>query len=123
MGKTYETSENAKADFLKTHYYKTTSEQLLKYIPTLLETKYSFKILTVNDDYNEICAYNNNFDLTVKVIMSEINQTAVDFFITSRYLFDINKTKNLINEIYDSLSKEYPFIGLALNKGSEKENK
>lgn len=123
MGRTYETSEDAKEDFLKTHYYKAFSDKMMDFIPDLLTKKFGFKVMAVNNDYNEICAYSNAFDITVKVIGAEINKTAVDFFITNRSLFDFGKTKNMILAIYEAISKEYEFLGLSLSSGTNNEQK
>ncbi len=118
MSKVYETSENSKADFLKTRYYKTSDIKLLERIPEILKNM-RCEILGINKDYSEISAYN---DISVKVVNTRINESSVDVFISSRFIFDFNKTKNIINDFYDRLNREFEFIGLALNS-SENEKK
>ncbi len=121
MSKVYETSENSKADFLKTRYYKTSDIKLLERIPEILKNM-RCEILGINKDYSEISAYNDNYDISVKVVNTRINESSVDVFISSRFIFDFNKTKNIINDFYDRLNREFEFIGLALNS-SENEKK
>lgn len=115
MSKVYETSENAKKEFLQTRYYKTSDFKLLERIPDVLKSM-NCEILGINKDYAEISAYNDKYDITVKVVNTAINETSVDVFVSSRYLIDINKSKNIIIDFYTRLGKEFEFIGLALNR-------
>lgn len=121
MSKTFETSENGTKEYLQTHYYKCMSDKMLEFIPKLFTEHYGFKVIAVNDDYSEICAYSNREDITVKVTSVEINKTAVDFFISTRSLFDFGKTKTLILDIYNEISKQYEYLGVSLNKGTKDE--
>ncbi len=123
MGKTYETSEQGTKEYLQTHYYKCISDKMLEFIPKLFTEHYGFKVIAVNDDYSEICAYSTKEDITVKVTSVEINRTAVDFFISSRTLFDFSRVKNLIVDIYKEISKEFEFLGVSLNNGTKHEEK
>jgi len=116
MAKTFETSEVGTKEYLQTHYYKTLIEPMMKFLPDMLEHKMGCKILSVNDDYMEITAYHADYDLTLKVVMPEINKTSVDIFIDSRFVFDFGKTKNIILQIYDNIAKQFEFVGLSLNR-------
>ncbi len=114
MAKTYETKENSNKEFLQTHYYKCVIDQMIKVVPEIL-TEMHCDILSVNEDYNEISAYCDNYDITIKLVMVEIGKTAVDIFISSRFLFDFNKTKKVMLEVFNRISKRFEFIGLSLN--------
>ncbi|MCR5786535.1 MAG: hypothetical protein K6G28_02380 [Acholeplasmatales bacterium] len=115
MAKSIETSENGKREYLQSHYYRTTADKLMEEIPHVLE-RMNCKVLAVNTDYNEITAYNDNYDITVKVVMTEINKTSVDVFINSRFLFDFGKTKQIILEVFNFISREFEFLGTSLNR-------
>lgn len=119
MSKTYETSEQGKVEYLQTHYYKCFSDKMLEFIPKLFTEHYGFKVVAVNDDYSEICAYSTKEDITVKVTQVEVNRTAVDFFISTRTLFDFGKTKKLILDIYNEISKNFEYLGVSLNSGTQ----
>jgi hypothetical protein len=114
MARTYETSEDAIEGFLQTHYYKCLEDKMFNFLPKFLEDKFDIKILSANPDYNEICGYHKDFDITIKVGMPEINKTSVDIFISSRYLFEFGKTKKIIDEIFTSLGLEFEFLGCGL---------
>ena len=115
MGKTYETKENEHKEFLQTHYYKCMIDQMIKFVPDVL-TEMGCSILSVNEDYNEISAYCDDYDITVKLVMVEINSTSVDVFISSRFIFDFSKTKNVILDLYKRIGKRFEFKGLSLNR-------
>lgn len=116
MARTYETSEDEIEGFLQTHYYKCLEDKMFEYLPKLLETKYKCKILSVNEDYNEITAYHKDFDITLKVVMPEINKTSVDIFISSRYVFEFGKTKKLMQDLFTTIGLEFDFIGCSLSR-------
>jgi superfamily I DNA and/or RNA helicase len=115
MAKVLETSENGRRDYLQSHYYRTTADKLMDYIPNVCEAM-NCKVLQVNTDFNEITAYNENYDITLKVVMTEINKTSVDVFINSRFLFDFGKTKAIILEFFNKIAQEFEFLGVSLNR-------
>jgi hypothetical protein len=116
MPRTFETSERSKKEYLKTHYYKTTDEKMMDFLCHLFES-FNLKIASVNADYLEINATSNDFDITAKVFSFMPLETAVDFYVDSRFLFDFNKTKkNVFDKIYDALKKEFQFLGTSLHK-------
>ncbi len=122
MSKVYETSENSTKEFLKTRYYKTSDFKLLDRIPEILKSM-GCEILGINKDYAEISAYTDKYDITVKVVNTAINETSVDVFISSRYFFDFNKSKKVIDLFYSNLNKEFEFIGLALHSDNNEKKR
>lgn len=115
MPKTYETSERASKDFLKTRYFKANSSRVMDFIKGLLE-KDGLNVVAYNTEYGEISATSDYYDVTIKVFQFSISEVSVDMFIDSRYIFDFGKTKKIINDFFEKLSKEFPFIGLSLHK-------
>ena len=115
MSKTYETKEYGKKDYLKTHYYKCFEADLFEYIPAMLK-EFDLTLLTVNEDYKEITAYNDLYDVTFKVFMYKPGETSVDLFIDSRFIFDFGKTKKVIESLFNKIAEKYEFIGLSLHK-------
>lgn len=115
MAKTYETKENANREFLQTHYYKCMIDQMFKDIPEILN-EMNCTLLSCNEDYYEISAYCNDYDITVKLVMVEIGKTSVDIFISSRFIFDFSKTKNVMLDLFNRVAKRHEFIGLSLNR-------
>ena len=115
MPKVYETSENASKDFLLTRYYKANAKRILDFLRDYYK-KNNVRIVNYNEEYMELSIATEMYDMTIRPFQFSVSETAVDMFIDSRYLFDFGKTKKIINEFYDMLAKNFPFIGLALGK-------
>ncbi len=115
MGKTYETSESAEKDFLKTRYYKTNIELIYKFLEEDLK-KNSYNIISINKDYGEIAASHETHDIVVKLFQYSATEVAVDLFLDSHFLFDFGKSKKIIEEFYERLNKNFNLIGVALHK-------
>lgn len=115
MPKVYETSETASKDFLLTRYYKANAKRILDFLHNYYK-KNNVTIVNYNEEYMELSISTQMYDMTIRPFQFSVSETAVDLFIDSRFLFDFGKTKKVINEFYDMLSKNFPFIGLGLGK-------
>ena len=115
MPKIYETSERAIKEFLQTRYYKANAKRILDFLNNYYQ-KNNITVVNYNDEYMELSISTEMYDMTIRPFQFSISETAVDLFIDSRFLFDFGKTKKVINEFYDMLAKNFPFIGLALGK-------
>lgn len=115
MPKTYETSERANKEFLQTRYYKANAKRVLKFLKEHFE-KNNAKIVSYNEEYNELSIRTEMYDMTINVFQFSISETSVDLFIDSRFLFDFGKTKKIILEFYEMVGKNFPYIGNALHK-------
>lgn len=115
MPKQFETSEQAKKDFLKTRYYKTNILLIMEYLKKYFEDS-KIKIVSYDTNYNEISVESELYNMTVRFVQVEAQESAVDVFVDSYFLFDFNKTKKLINDFYDMLGKKFELKGLALHK-------
>ena len=115
MSKTYETKEFGTKPYLQTHYYKCMEDDLFEYIPNMLES-FDLKLLNINEEYKEITAYNDLYDVTFKIFMFKPGETSVDLFIDSRFLFDFGKTRKVILSMFNEIAKKYELLGLSLHK-------
>lgn len=114
MPKTLETSERTNKDYLKTRYYKGSADTIMNYLENDFKNN-KIDLVSFNKDYGEISVSTDMYDMTVKVFQFSVTEVSVDLFIDSRYLFDFGKTKKVINDFYNKLSHQFPFIGLALH--------
>ena len=100
MARTYETSEDAIEGFLQTHYYKCLEDKMFNFLPKFLEDKFDIKILSANPDYNEICGYHKDFDITIKVGMPEIKQVWIFLFQAAIYLSLVRQRRLLMKFLH-----------------------
>lgn len=110
-----ETSENAKYDFLKTHYYKCDYLKLKKAVIEVCESL-DFDLTHEDDDYFELLEQRNDVNLTIKFNEFNKRETSLDIFVDAYYVF-MKKTKveKLLRTIYVNLNKKVEFKGLGLH--------
>lgn len=115
MAKIYQTSENAKKEFLKTRWYKAPYIKTKNAVLDVIKS-YGLKETNVNDDYGEILVESRDFNLVVTIYEFKSFETSVDVYIESHYALDFGKTKRIILDFYNDLSKKVEFIALSLHK-------
>lgn len=115
MGKIYQTSENAKYDFLKTRWFKTNYNKAKEVVLKVIES-YGLKPSDVNDDYGEILVECQEFNLVVTVFEYKVNEVSIDTYIESHFTFDFGKTKKILLGFYNDVAKNIEFLGYSLHK-------
>lgn len=115
MGFLYETNESDSVEVFKTHYYKTSYDDLKK---AILEyaSQNGLEQVAWNDDYCEGSLVNSNTSLTLKIIMQNPRETSIDFTIEVTSLFGAKrKAITLLNDIYAFLGNKFELKGLGLH--------
>ena len=112
-----ETSENAKNLILQTHYYKATYEQIKNLYLEIVEGL-KHKIISVNDDFGEICSELPHMSVVAKIInLGDPLETSIDFYIASEYLVASNKkATKFIDIVLKKIEEKYPFKGVSLHQ-------
>ena len=116
MAVVLETSERAVNDLLTTHYYKTSYEKLKDGILEILKGL-KFRIVSIDDNYNELFAEIPHMTVLVKISEQNPRESAIDFYINSEFLlFSGKKAANYLNTFYVELAKKFELKGTGLHK-------
>lgn len=115
MGKIYQTSENAKNDFLRTRWFKTNYAKAKQTVLDVLKS-YGLSTTDINDDYGEILVECQEFNLVVTIFEFRVNEVSIDVYIESHYTFDFGKTKKILQGFYNDVAKNIEFLGYSLHK-------
>ena len=97
MGRMHQTSETAQKDYLKTRWYKASYDKTKTAIIDLLG-EYGLIPEASDDEYGEIFV-----------------KTSVDLSLDSKMVFDLGKSKRIINDFYNDLAKKIEFKGVSLH--------
>ncbi|WP_078595075.1 DUF1499 domain-containing protein [Evansella clarkii] len=119
ISKHTETKENHTDKELRTHYYKSTKDKVIKEIESMLNQRPGFSVSSVSEERGEIIVNINKGKkamMVVTVIMVRPFRTAVDFSIaTDTMLFsDFGYSRKLAAELYKELNKRLTFVGTGL---------
>lgn len=114
-----ETKENHVNEKLRTHYYKSTKEKVMKDIEAMLNQKAGYTIASINEDHGEIIVHvkkGKKAFMVITVIMVKPFRTAVDISIsTDTFLFtDFGSSRKMAIELYDEMNKRLQFVGTGL---------
>ena len=114
-----ETQENHTDETLRTHYYKSTKDKVMKEIETMLNKESGFSISSISSEHGEIIVNvkkGKTALLVITVIMVRPFRTAVDFSIaTDSFLFtDFGYSRNLARELYKELNSRLTLVGTGL---------
>lgn len=115
MSYSVETSENAKNELLKTHYYKTSYEKLKNAFLDFCKEN-SLEVNTINDNFGEILALGVRINVTATITMQNPRETSIDLFTESEYLFNKLGTTKFLKKLYEYLAKKSDFTGVSLHK-------
>lgn len=116
-----ETKENHVNETLRTHYYKSTKEKVMKEIEAMLNQKTGFTVASVNEDHGEIIVHvkkGKKAFVVITVIMVKPFRTAVDVSVsTDTFLFtDFGSSRKMIIELYEEMNKRMEFVGTGLGE-------
>lgn len=114
MAKTYQTSETASADFLKTRWYKANFQIAKKAVLAVLK-ECGFNVEVTDDSYGEVFFETSSFSMTITIFEYSVFETSVDIYYQSKRLFDFGASKKDILAFYDKLSNHLEFKGLSLH--------
>lgn len=114
MSKTYQTSEKAQSDALKSRWYKANFQMTKKAVIEVLK-EFGFEPMVTDDTYGEIFVDGRDFSLTVTIFEYAIAETSVDIFYQSKRFFDFGASKKDIIAFYSKLNSKLQFKGLSLH--------
>lgn len=114
-----ETRENHDDKELRTHYYKTTKDRLMKELVRYLNSQNRFEVVAESAERGEISVNVHGrklFYVVVTVIMVRPFRTAVDISVTAKRGMDFGFGRKLIDSIYGQLAKSFEYIGTGQNQ-------
>lgn len=114
MSKTYQTSEKASIDALKSRWYKANFQMTKKAVLEVLD-EFGFKPQVTDDTYGEIYVESNQFVMTITIYEYNPTETSVDIYYQSKRFFDFGASKKDISIFYSKLSEKLVFKGLSLH--------
>ncbi len=114
MSKTFQTSEGAKRDILKTRWYKGNYKMVKNAVLKVLD-ECGFTPESTDDNYGEIFIENDQFAMTITIFEYSIAETAVDIYYESKRLFEFGNWKKDIIYFYSRLNDIVQFKGLGLH--------
>ena len=116
MAVVLETQEREVRELLTTHYYKTSYEKLKNGLLEILKGL-NFRIVSIDDNYNEVFAEIPHMTVLVKFSEQNPRETAIDFYINAEFLFgSAKKATNYLNTFYVELGKRFDLKGTGLHK-------
>ena len=116
MAVVLETKEREVREILTTHYYKTSYEKLKDGILEILKGL-NFRIVSIDDNYNELFAEIPHMTVLVKISEQNPRETAIDFYINAEFLlFSAKKAVNYLETFYEELGKKFELKGTGLHK-------
>ncbi|RKL66690.1 DUF1499 domain-containing protein [Salipaludibacillus neizhouensis] len=121
-----ETKENHFDETLKTHYYKTTKDKVIKELEVMFGAKQGYEVASISEEHGEVIVRikkGKKAFMVVTVIMVRPFRTAIDFSVsTDTIIFtDFGYSGKLIRELYKELDSRLPFVGTSLGDKLTKE--
>ncbi len=115
MAFSYETNETDNLEIFKTHYYKTSYDNMKQAIFEFAKQN-GFDVQTWNDEFSEGIIVNKKISLTVKIIMQNPRETSIDFFVEAfNFLGGKKQAIQTLQAIYSFIGKKFEFKGLGLH--------
>ena len=114
-----ETSERNPDETLRTHYYKTTKDNMMKAIREWVEKDDRFTLLDESKERGEMSinvVKGKKGFLVVTVMNIRPFKTSVDFSFTVEKGFNLGYGQKLIRQLYSKLDKEHTFVGVGVNE-------
>lgn len=114
-----ETSEQHWNQALRTHYFKTTKAQAFRVIEELYTNASKYEIISKSEEHGEVSIGvkgGRKAFMVISIIMVKPYRTAIDFSVTSEspLPFDFGYSDKLIDNQYEALKKELPFLDTSL---------
>ena len=111
-----ETKEREVKELLTTHYYKTSYDKLKEGFLEILDGL-KFRIISIDDNYNEVFAEIPHMTVLVKFSEQNPRETAIDFYINAEFLlFSGKRATNYLYTFYEELEKKFELKGTGLHK-------
>ena len=110
-----ETSENAKDLAYQTHYYKASYDQVKKVYLEFVD-QLGHTVVSVSDDYSEICSEVPRFTVVAKIIEQDPLETSIDFAIIVDGFGGRKKAEKFIDSALKTIEGSYEFKGVSLHK-------
>lgn len=95
MAAIIETKENEKDGLLKTHYYKTSYDEMKDVYLHFLEDQ-GYRVVSIEDGYNEIFAEIPHMTVTAKIIEQTPRETSIDF-ISARSSYSVIPKRTVVH--------------------------
>lgn len=113
-----ETNENHSEDNLKTHYYKTTKDRLLKQLTQIFKKNNRYELIAESAERGEISVNVQGrklYYVVVTVVMVRPFRTAVDLSVTAKSGMDFGFGRKIIDQVYEELGQSFEYIGTGQN--------
>ncbi|WP_096189688.1 DUF1499 domain-containing protein [Evansella halocellulosilytica] len=116
-----ETSEKHYDEHLRTHYYKSTKDKVLKEVETMFNQRNGFTVSSVSQEHGEVIVRiekGKKALIVGTVIMVKPFRTAVDFSVsTDTFLFtDFGYSRKIAQSLYKDLNSRLTFVGTGLGE-------
>ena len=105
-----ETSERNRKDELKTHYYKTSFQGILKALNKIADEEW-MEVHEHNERYGEIYLVGDGYEVIVTVTEMNKYDSGVDFKVNYFSIMGWGRPYKLISKLYSLLDKELPYKG------------
>ncbi|MBU9714175.1 DUF1499 domain-containing protein [Evansella tamaricis] len=121
FGKQMETKEDHVDEKLRTHYYKSTKDKVMKEIESMLNQKQGYTVKSISEDHGEIIVNINKGKrafMVITVIMVKPFRTAVDISVSTESLLftDFGYSRKTIYYLYEEMNKRMTFVGTSLGE-------
>ncbi|HET7627828.1 MAG TPA: cytosolic protein [Bacillales bacterium] len=113
-----ETAEHHVEAELRTHYYKTTKDRMMKELNRIFNENERFEVVAQSAERGEITVNVHGkklYYLVVSVIMVRPFRTAVDFTVTAKRGMDFGFGRKIMASLYESLARSFEYIGTGEN--------
>lgn len=113
-----ETREDHVDDRLKTHYYKTTKERLIKELVRIFNERNRFEVIAESVERGEISVNVRGrklYYVVATVVMVRPFRTALDLSVTAKSGMDFGFGQKIVDSIYEQLGQSFEYIGTGQN--------
>lgn len=112
LGNHAETRDNHEDPSLQTHYYKTTKDKALAKLEEIYTKSQHYSVHSTSKEHGEISLYYKKTFIIATVISVRPYNTAIDFSVTTESVlpFDFGNSTRMINQLYQEINKELPYI-------------
>ncbi len=109
----FETKENHHLQSLRTRYYRNRLADARQAVYDLMKEE-NGKLISDNKQFNEILFETNKYSLIVILVETKINEVAIDFAITTKFIFPRGRGQKIIERLYQVLDKKLNYKGVSL---------
>lgn len=109
----YETRELHPKEAFRTHWYQATYDETKKAIFKVAE-ELGYGVIDVNDTFHEMLLEGPHV-VIVKITSYNRYEQGVDFNISTKWLLDLGRGKNVVSRLYNQIAKHVKFKGISLH--------